>query len=140
LIDKERSKAIKIMEGKHKKTAEKMWELCEKYLTELENKPDKLLNFKPAEFKSLLVEARKLERLSLGLSGDRPPAQPTTIEKTTINVDSKTLVNDNRINNIKKEDRVKYLQEMVDVLHQANAVPKEIEAKADVQEEVEVIE
>ena len=135
LIDKERSKAIKIMEGKHKKTAEKMWELCEKYLTELEDKPDKLLNFKPAEFKSLLVEARKLERLSLGLSGDRPPAQPTTIEKTTINVDSKTMV-DNKTISIPSGDKIEYLQEIVDVLHKAKALPKTLEAQGDLREEI----
>jgi hypothetical protein len=105
----------------------------------LEDKPDKLLNFKPAEFKSLLVEARKLERLSLGLSGDRPPAQPTTIEKTTINVDSKTMV-DNKTISIPSGERLQYLQEVVDVLHKAKALPKSLEAQEDLQEEITIEE
>ena len=138
LVEKEREKLTTVMNGRHQKTAEKMWELCEKYLTELASKPDKMLSFKPAEFKSLLVEARKLERLSLGLPGDRPPTTPNTqnTEITNIKIDSK-IKNESKTINLPSGEKVKYLQEIVDVLHNANALPKTIEAQGDVQEETE---
>ncbi len=135
LIEEERIKAVKVMEGTHKKTAEKMWNICTTYLEELTNSPDKIKAFKPSEFKSLLIEARKLERLSLGLPGDRPPSAPNKTEVMNIKIDNKTQV-DSKTINIPSNKRVEYLQEIVDVLHDAKALPKTLEAQGDVMEEV----
>lgn len=126
------------MNGRHQKTAEKMWDLCETYLTELATKPDKMLNFKPAEFKALLVEARKLERLSLGLPGDKPPIQSTEI--TNIKIDNKTQINtknESKTINLPSGEKKKILQEIVDVLHNAKALPETLEAQGDLQSEIE---
>jgi hypothetical protein len=144
LVENEKENLTKIMNGRHQKTAEKMWTLCEQYLTDLADNKDKLLTFKPSEFKALLIEARKLERLSLGLPGDRPPQEkqsPTqNTEITNIKIENKTQVNtENKTQtiNLPQDEKVKYLQEIIDVLHNANALPENLKAQDELQGEVE---
>jgi len=72
--------------------------------------------------------------LSLGLPGDKPkPDKDKTTSAQVINIksESKTL----NLNTTKgnKDD---YMQEMVDILKVAGALPKELEAKADVIETI----
>jgi hypothetical protein len=134
LLEDEREKQIKIMEGSHIKTAEKIRTLCETYLDQLKNTPSLMVNFKPNMFQGLLELSLKMDRLSLGLPSNAPI---TKEEKESLKVViNQTTNNTNTANqvNLTSEEKVKYLQEIVDVLHQAKALPKTLEAQGDVME------
>jgi len=142
LLEKERDKQIKIMEGNHIKTAEKIRNLCEKYLDLLTDKPDFMANFKPNMFNGLLELSFKMDRLSLGLPATSPEDEKEKDKETktsNITINQSNTQNTQEIN-ISESDKTKYLQEIVDVLKQAKALPKELEAQGDVMEETLIIE
>ncbi len=126
-IELENNRMITLMETKHQSAAKKIFEKCVKYFEDIgENELKKL---SPKDVLSWWTEASKLERLSRGLPGDK-----IAIEKRqTVNI---TKIDNKTLNlNVPKPDN-KYLQKLVNVLGKAGALPKEIEAKADVIEAI----
>jgi len=142
-IEKEKNRMITLMENKHRTAAEGIFEKCIDYFKA--KSPKELAKMSPKDILGWWSEGYKLQRLSLGLPGDKPkPDKDKTTSAQVINIksESKTL-NLNTAKGVKGtgED---YMQELVDILKIAGALPKNLEAKSDVieaiGEEVEVIE
>jgi len=135
-IAKEKNHMISLMETKHQNAAETIFEKCVKYFTDIDE--DKLKKLSPKDVLGWWNEATKLQRLSLGMPGDKIAIEKKGGGKTVsiTNIDNKTL----NVNNAKPDN--KYLQDLVNILGVAGALPKGLEAKADVLEAIseEIIE
>lgn len=132
-IEKEKANLIKLMETNHRKAADTVFEKCVNYFKNLGE--EKLAKINPKDMLGWFTEAARLTRLSLGLPADKPVTKEgsTKFEKIEIGrIDSKTL----NIENKSGEDKKNYLQEVVDIMDMANALPKKIEAKKNLQEEL----
>ena len=129
-IVKEKNRMISLMETKHQNAAETIFEKCVKYFTDIDE--DKLKKLSPKDVLGWWNEATKLQRLSLGMPGDKIAIEKKGGGKTVsiTNIDNKTL----NVNNAKPDN--KYLQELTDILSVAGALPKQLEAKADIIEAV----
>ena len=119
VINKIRSKQVDQLENKHQKGAEKLFTMCLKYMENLDT-TQLIAKVKPADIKDWMELAVKLERLSLGLSPDKPITKEDTkkvntviVNQTTNQIDSKT---DNKTINITSEEHKKDLQEIADTL------------------------
>ena len=134
-IEKENDRMINLMETRHIAAAKNIFEKCLKYFTEIDDK--KLSKLAPKDVLSWWNEATKLERLSRGLPGDKIAIEKKDSKTVNITrIDNKTL----NVNNPKPDND--YLQKLTDILSVAGALPKQLEAKADIIEAVsdEVIE
>lgn len=132
-IAKEKDRMITLMETKHQTAAETIFEKCVKYFTDMDQK--KFDKVSPKDILSLFSEGYKLQRLSLGLPGDKPkPDKEKTTSAQVINIksESKTL----NLNTAKGINDGDYMQQMVDILSDANALPVSVQAKSDVIEAV----
>jgi len=128
-IAKEKDRMISLMENKHQNAAEKIFEKCVKYFTDIDEA--KLKTLAPKDVLGWWNEATKLQRLSLGMPGDK--IQVDKKDSKTVNI---TRIDNKTVNvNAPKPDN-KYLQELTDILQIAGALPKQLEAKADVIEAV----
>jgi len=130
-IEKEKNRMITLMETKHSTAAEGIFEKCVNYFEGLGEK--KLAKVSPKDMLGWMSKAIELHRLSLGLPGDKPkPDKDKTTSAQVINIksESKTL----NLNTAKgtKGDGEDYMQELVDILKIAGALPKNLEAKSDV--------
>ena len=130
-IELENNRMISLMENKHQNAASKIFDKCVKYFEDIDEK--KLKALPPKEILNWFAEVTKLERLSRGLPGDKIAVEKKGGGKTTniTNIDSKTV----NLNAPARNDN-KYTQKIVDILQIAGALPKELEAKADVLEAV----
>lgn len=130
-LEKEKAKMIKLMETTHNTAADTIFEKCVDYFKGL--KPEDLAKINPKDMLGWFVEVVRLKRLALGLPGDKP----ATIEDR-VKIDK--LVNitqtENKTLNISGENSTKYLQEMVDILSSAGALPREVQVKGDLQSEL----
>ena len=133
VIEKEKKRLISLMENKHQNAASKIFEKCVKYFEDIDAKALKALP--PKEVLNWFVEVTKLERLSRGLPGDKIAVERKGGDKTQTvsitNIDSKTLNL-----NAPAKDESKYTQKIVNILTEAGALPRDLEAKADVLEAV----
>ena len=133
-LEKEKEKLIGLMETHHRVAARKVFESCMKYLEDVAKggwyDVKGNLQISPKDMIGWLELAVKLERLSLGLPMDKPVNQEDRVKIDKIVVDSKTL------NIGKPNGENKYLQELVDILDIAGALPKKIAAKGDMQKEL----
>ena len=128
-IVKEKNRMISLMETRHIAASEKIFQKCLKYFTEIDDA--RLKKLAPKDVLSWWNEATKLERLSRGLPGDKIAIEKKDSKTVNITrIDNKTL----NVNNAKPDN--KYLQELTDILSVAGALPKQLEAKADIIEAV----
>ena len=130
-IEKEKNRMITLMETNHQKAAEGIFEKCVNYFEGLGEK--KLAKVSPKDMLGWMSKAIELHRLSLGLPGDKPkPDKDKTTSAQVINIksESKTL----NLNTAKgvNDDGPNFLQEMVNILAKADALPSNLIAKADV--------
>ena len=126
-IEKERNRQIEIMEGNHKKAAERIFEICITYLESIESS-GVIATASPREIQGWADLAIKLERLSLGLPGDKPKTTDNDSEKqkaqSVINVTNiKTQQNQQNQLNMTKSMSDKDLQKIVNILDCADALP-----------------
>lgn len=137
LIEKEKIKLIRLMETTHRVSAENIFEKCITYFKGLTK--TQLAKVNPKDMLGWYTEAMKANRLALGLSGDKPV---NTEDRIKIDKLVNITHTDNKTLNIGKdgEGTNKYLQEMVDILSSANALPKQIEVKGDLQKELKIEE
>jgi hypothetical protein len=150
VVELERQKIIKTMETSHRSAAQKIFEQCTTYLTDISEhgwydlKGNLIVT--PKDMIGWFESAVKLERLSLGLPTDKPlnDEEKSKITKVITNV---KFQQDNKVLNINPGQpkgmeigSIKYLQEMIDILSSAGALPKEIEASRDVQESLITID
>jgi len=148
LVDLEREKAVKTLEGKHRDAAEKIFDICVQYLETLDE--TKLIaQMRPNEVLGWAEMAVKLNRIALGL----PPDKPKEIGKVNQGQNQNTIIIDKSQNinvgvkdkgnkrksevNINEEDRT-YLQEVVNVLSKAGQLPKDLKAQLDVVENTDI--
>ena len=128
-IAKEKDRMIHLMETRHIAASEKIFKKCLKYFTEIDD--TKLKTLAPKDVLGWWNEATKLERLSLGLPGDKIAVEKKDSKTVNITrIDNKTV----NVNSTKPDN--KYLQELTDILQIAGALPKELEAKADIIEAI----
>lgn len=137
-FEKARNKAIVAMEGRHKKAAEELFDIV---LTEIKKwkKENLLTTASLKELKDLLETAIKFERLSLGISPDKPITEEDVKPiRNIININStKNTQNQNTINLEKPQpEEVSRLQQVLDVLVLNNALPQK-QADIDNNETVE---
>jgi len=132
LLEKERNRLITLMENKHRDAADKIFEKCMKYLTDLDK--SKLEKVNPKQMLDWLEFAVKMDRLALGIPADKPL---TKDDKAKIEQTVKIGKMENKTLNISGADGGKYLQELVNILEEAKALPKPIEAQADLKEELD---
>jgi hypothetical protein len=141
-VELEKQKIIKSMENDHIGAAKKIFTKCMDYLEDIsENGWYDLkgnLQVSPKDMIGWFEASIKLERLSLGLPADKPlnDEEKGKITKVITNVkfqqDNKTI----NLNPPAKELNNKYFQDMIDILNDANALPKNIVAIGDVQTEL----
>jgi len=138
LLEKERKRLISLMENKHRSAAEKIFGKCMKYLEDVTQDKVRMEKVSPKEMLSWMEMAVRMDRLSLGIPADKPITEQDRQKLTSVvrvqKDESKHLTIN--IAGKKGKDKDKYLQEMLDILQGADAVPKSIEAKADIMEEV----
>lgn len=144
-VEIERQRIIKAMNTNHRQAARTVFETCMGYLRDINANGwydlKGNLQVSPKEMESWMELAVKLERLSVGLPADKPinEEDKVKISKVVTNIkfqqDNKTI----NLNSGKNGEigSTKYLQEMIDILASAGALPKEIEAKGDLQENLE---
>lgn len=129
-IEKEKARLTTLLETRHQTAANNIFEKCVKYFKDIDDK--KLKALAPKDVLAWWTEASKLERLSLGLPGDKIAVEKK--ESKTVNItriDNKTL----NLNAPAKNDN-KYMQELVDILGVAGALPISLKAKSDVLEAI----
>ena len=127
-IEDEKKKLIRLMETKHRTSAVKIFDKCVTYFENL--KDAQLEKVNPKDMIHCFSEASRLERLSLGLSADKPV---TVEDRVKIDKIVSITQTDNKTLNIGDKD----LQELVNILNVAGALPKGIVAKGDLQKELE---
>ena len=126
LIEKARTRQVEVMEGKHKKAAERIFEICTTYLEVMEE-TGLLAAVSPKEMQGWAELAIKLERLSLGLSPDKPITNEdtekiknvinfTNIETQQNQQNMNQLNVNNPIKGLSDTERNKFLQEVANTL------------------------
>lgn len=128
LIEKERNRQIDLMEGRHKKAAERIFEICTTYLEVMEES-GLLGAVSPKELQGWADLAIKLERLSLGLPGDKPKDENVNQKQSqnqnknviNVNIEKQQIQNVANQNNknlkmIDSEENKKFLQEVANTL------------------------
>jgi hypothetical protein len=131
-IERERNRQVSIMENKHKKAAERIFEICTTYLEVMEE-TGLLAAYSPKEMQGWAELAIKLERLSLGLSPDKPITKEDTEKvKQIVNVTNNQMNQTNLTNQqltilpndpmmgLSEDDRKKFLQDVTDTLLKAS--------------------
>jgi hypothetical protein len=126
-IEKERNRQIELMEGNHKKAAERIFEICTTYLEVIEE-TGLIAAASPKEIQGWADLAIKLERLSLGLPGDKPKevrdnndkgnkvVNITKIENQQNQIQNVATQNNNPIKGLNDVEHRKYLQEVANTL------------------------
>ncbi|MHA1302900.1 MAG: hypothetical protein ACTSPI_04250 [Candidatus Heimdallarchaeaceae archaeon] len=124
-FEKERNKAIVAMEGRHKKAAEELFDIVLKEIKKWKEH-NLLTTASLKELKDLLETAIKFERLSLGISPDKPITEKdVTPIKKVININTKNQTNQTlNVGPRLEKAEVSRLQEVVDVLTMNNALPQ----------------
>jgi len=125
LVEDERKNLVKMMETNHRQAAETVFEKCIDYFGTLNE--EQLKKITPKDMLGYFKEAVRLWRLSLGLPADKPATKEdrTKIEKIVAITDSKTInINQGKEKEVHKNE---YLQNLINILDAAKALPKGIE-------------
>jgi len=136
-LEKVKNKEIKELESNHLKAAKKIFDYCVDYFEKLAS-TNEIAKMPPSQIIDWWEKAAKLGRLSLGMPSDKPTtienqANKVVIEKQ-VNFNQNTNQQNNQKNLTINADK-KFLQEVMQILTTANALPKEIVAEQQVKAE-----
>lgn len=131
ILEAEKNNIIKNMETTHRQAAENIFGKCVKYFEGLSE--EELKKVSPKDMLSYFKEGIKLWRMSLGMPDKIVSKEETKksekIERIEIGkIESRTL----NINEPQKKKE--YLQDVIDILDSAGALPKQLEDKKDEQQ------